>query len=367
MSALVWAAAAAACNVPVYRYALERWEADPYVIAVFHRGPLTAEQQAAVEAMETMSKDGLANVVLIKADLADKVPENLQALWNQQVKAELPWMVVKYPPPLGVSDPVWAGPLSAEAVKALLDSPARREIARSLSRGETASLLLLESGNRKRDDAAAHLLETEARKLEQTLELPELDPSDPEMNTNLVSKVAFSIVRVSRSNPAERMFVNMLVNVDTNLASATEAMLFPVFGRGRALPPATGDEIQAEAIGAMAGFLAGACSCQVKEMNPGYDLLLAVDWGAIFEGAELKDVELPPLVSLSQFASAAGNPPKAASNAPAAPAALAAAVPATAGSGGSLVRNLLIVLGAGVVLITAATFALRSGSRKPPL
>ena len=35
---------ALACSVPVFRYALERWDASPYALVVFHRGrfrPLT--------------------------------------------------------------------------------------------------------------------------------------------------------------------------------------------------------------------------------------------------------------------------------------------------------------------------------------
>ena len=40
-----------ACDVPVYRYALERWEADAYEVSVYHGAPLTAEQQAAVEVL----------------------------------------------------------------------------------------------------------------------------------------------------------------------------------------------------------------------------------------------------------------------------------------------------------------------------
>ena len=35
------AVVAEACSVPVFRYALERWQADPYEVFVFHRGPLT--------------------------------------------------------------------------------------------------------------------------------------------------------------------------------------------------------------------------------------------------------------------------------------------------------------------------------------
>ncbi|MBM3889970.1 MAG: hypothetical protein FJ388_12715, partial [Verrucomicrobia bacterium] len=33
-----------ACSVPVFRYALERWQQDDYPVTIVHRGKLTAEQ-----------------------------------------------------------------------------------------------------------------------------------------------------------------------------------------------------------------------------------------------------------------------------------------------------------------------------------
>ena len=30
-----------ACQIPVFRYALERWQATPYEVVIFHRGPLS--------------------------------------------------------------------------------------------------------------------------------------------------------------------------------------------------------------------------------------------------------------------------------------------------------------------------------------
>jgi len=41
-------------------------------------------------------------------------------------------------------------------------------------------------------------------------------------------------------------------------------------------------------------FLCGACSCQVKERNPGFDLLLATNWNIELYGEE---GEAPPAVS----------------------------------------------------------------------
>ena len=37
---LLLTGASRACNVPVFRYALERWAADHFEVVIFHRGPL---------------------------------------------------------------------------------------------------------------------------------------------------------------------------------------------------------------------------------------------------------------------------------------------------------------------------------------
>ena len=363
ITAFLWPVAALACNVPVFRYALERWEPDPYVFVVFHGQPLTAEQQALVQALETTSQDGLANLAAVKVNVSDKMSEPMEALWKSQGNPALPCVVVRYPPQLRIEQSVWAGPLSAGNIRLLLDSPARREIARRLTKAETSVWLLLEGGDKQQDDEVAQLLETESKRLEKTLELPEQSPMDPEINPNLPLKIAFSILRVARSDPAERMLVNMLLNCDTNLSAATGPMLFPIFGRGRALPPAMGEEIRAEALEAMAGFLTGACSCQVKEMNPGYDLLLAANWNAALEGGEVKEVELPPVIGKAQISTATTSQPADPPAAPVAPVTVAAVDPTPAQSGNQ-VRNLLVVLGGGVLVLVLAVFGLKAANRR---
>jgi hypothetical protein len=55
-------------------------------------------------------------------------------------------------------------------------------------------------------------------------------------------------------------------------------MVFPLFGRGRAMPALVGAGITPENIKDAAAFLAGPCSCEVKRDNPGVDLLLTADW-----------------------------------------------------------------------------------------
>jgi len=358
VTATCCAMAAIACNVPVFRYALERWETDPYEVLVFHRELLTAGQQALVAGLEQAGRDGLANLSVNRLDLSGELPPPLKTLWSSQQNATSPWMVVRYPRQLGIEQPAWTGPLTAETVGVLLDSPARRDLAQKLLSGDSIVWLLLESGDRHRDDQAEQLVEAETQKLQQTLKLPEPSPQDPPINADLPLKIAFSTVRLARSDPAERLLVSLLLNRDSNLLAAKEPMLFPVFGRGRAIPPAIGQEIQPEAIREMAGFLTGPCSCQVKELNPGFDLLLAANWSSLVGYQEVMLPEPPPLVSMSQFAATA------VSNgaATATPAQVSMATrnppPATPGPD-QLVRNLVVVLGIGAGFLAAMTFVLK--------
>jgi len=63
-----------------------------------------------------------------------------------------------------------------------------------------------------------------------------------------------------------------------------QPIAFPIFGRGRVLCALVGDEIKKENVEEICYFLVGGCSCQVKEANPGWDLLLSADWDGMLEG-----------------------------------------------------------------------------------
>jgi hypothetical protein len=163
----------------------------------------------------------------------------------------------------------------------LTDSPIRQELVRRLASGQTAVWLLLESGDAEKDVPAANLVSQELKNLEQTLELPELTASpDDSLAVQLPLEVKFSVLRVPR-NDAEQALVAMLIGSEPDLAERSDPMVFPVFGRGRALLPLIGAGITAHNIHDAAEFLAGPCSCQVKEQNPGFDPLLAADWDGL--------------------------------------------------------------------------------------
>lgn len=300
-----------ACSVPVFRYALEKWPADIYPATVFHRGPLTAEQQALVR---DLSREGLAgklhaNVAVELVDLAQTPPPAALERWQALGQSTLPWLVINFPKAAKLPDAIISSPLSEAAIRQGLDSPARREIVRRLGRGDSAVWVLLEIGDPVRDDATARLVESRLNYLAGVLKLPALDPAD--IAKGLVNvpagglKLAFSVVRVSRANPAEAAFVQMLLGSEGDLRDLREPMVFPIFGRGRALYALAGQGIIHETIDDAASFLIGRCSCQVKEQNPGVDLLLAADWTTLVkaQGTAAKTAEevqpAPEVVAIS--------------------------------------------------------------------
>ncbi len=308
LSAIFAAAPLHACSVPVFRYALEHWPADPYQAVVFHRGPLSDAQQTFIH---DLGADGLAgrlhaNLALKIVDLdADPNPEMVE-LARQSDTGPLPALVVRFPRAARTLATVWSGPLTAETVRQLLDSSARQEIVARLSQGQSAVWVLLESGDLEKDAAAAKLIESRLTDLTSTLTLPKLDPND--IVNGLVSvgqedlRLEFSLLRIARSDTAEQPFIQMLLGTEADLKDSREPIAFPVFGRGRALYAFVGAGIKRETIDQAANFLIGKCSCQVKEMNPGADLLLAADWDSLIKAHAAAAPDLPPLSELAKSA-----------------------------------------------------------------
>ncbi|MCX5685312.1 MAG: hypothetical protein NT049_16775 [Planctomycetota bacterium] len=232
----VCAAPARACNVPVFRYALERWAPAPYEVLIFHRGPLSAEGQAAVADLRARVRADADDspIVLLVTDLDAAPSAAAKKLWDAAPGASLPWMIVRYPESVGVAENLWAGPLGREAAGAAVDSPLRRQIARDLIRGESGVFLLLECGNREKDEAAAKLLAAQLAQLEKTLELPK--PAEGQWNDPVYDekgpppmRLGLKMVRLSRTDPAEQFFVKMLLGPKPPPESDGQPVVFPIF------------------------------------------------------------------------------------------------------------------------------------------
>jgi len=252
------APAAYACDVPVFRYALDRWPADVFRL----------EAPAAVLSGEPLAKEF----------------RNLSSNGDLNLEASVSTNGTKLFFPAHVKNadaPEWQGQLTPEVYRALTDSPVRREVIKRILNGDSAVWILVESGKPELDEPAAKLLQNRLKFLESATGLPHLDPTDPDsqLGPGPELKVQFSLLRVKRTDPQEQGFLSLLAG-PSGLAKfpANEPFFAAVFGRGRVLGAWGQDRLNEEFILDTARFLLGSCSCEVKSLNPGWDLLLRVDW-----------------------------------------------------------------------------------------
>jgi hypothetical protein len=295
---LQWASGAFGCSVPVFRYALERWAADPFQVQIFYQESLEQSDVALIERLENAD----ANISISTVDVGAITDANILETWKEQETETLPWLYVSYPDSHPLAVELASGALDPKLADSVVDSPMRKQIANQLVDGETAVWVLLESGDEAKDEAAWKTLEASLNELESVLELPTLEQEDIDAGLVSVSedelKIAFAAQRLSRDDEAEKMFVRMLLDTEEDLIDSEEPMVFPIFGRGRVLYGLVGKGIIPETIEHAAAYLTGACSCQVKEDNPGVDLLMAMNWNEVVETSLQEDRELPELAGI---------------------------------------------------------------------
>jgi hypothetical protein len=278
-----------ACDVPVFRYALERWPSEPHILCV---GPGADIQPGSL---------GNAHVNLMI--------EMVQTQSVRTVRALMP-----------DAQRVWyEGAWQPDLLARLVDSPLRRRIAHELVTGQTAVWLLLEGSDAATNAAVYRRLEATLALMQREIQLPEspaYDPdapgdTGPELASRVPLRVAFSLHRLKQSDRAEELFIRQLMALRPP-GNGSAPAVFVVFGQGRVL--ALEDDMLTEfGIGEVGAFLCGPCSCQIKEQNPGDDLLFAANWdGAIAGYPEPVKTELP---NGSFFMLGGTNPPSASSNA----------------------------------------------------
>lgn len=308
---------ALACSIPVFRYALERWQPDAYHLLVYHRSALSETEKAAADrlavAADQAGRSGPVNVVVRTVDLdADPAPSDAN-LYKLADSPQLPAAVLAYPAGTRTAKIAWTGRLDDAALASLFDSPVRQQIADRLTAGDSAVWVLLESGDLLKDDAAHKTLTEQLAQQEQKLKLPIEDIVADEQfqpDVKVALKLKFSVIRLSRDDPAEAMLVHMLMSSEEDLSEfSAEPMAFPVFGRGRALYALLGAGINEQVIAKACQFLVGPCSCEVKDENPGVDLLMAYDWNEKVVGSVVSDKPLPELTGLSALALDGDEPP----------------------------------------------------------
>lgn len=292
MCVLLVVSAAVACQVPVFRYALERWASGTYRIYVLSQGELTDAQKEIVQSL-TDEVEGIGQVIVRNGK--DKVSNEETELLAAFRPTDKPLIVGFYPMDSEVTpdQSAFQVPLEQKSIAALTQSPVREELIRRLAAGHSAIWLFLKSGQKSADDAALAKLNSQLEKDSEDLRLPGFDELEvsPDLlrSTKVRLKIQFSVIVIDRADPKERCLVEMLLNSEPDLRASKEPLAFPVFGRGRVLYSLVGEGITSDNIRTAAEFIAGPCSCQVKELNPGFDLLLHCDWDDLIGDVMISD------------------------------------------------------------------------------
>lgn len=366
---LLLAVAAMACNVPVFRYALERWNPDAYEVTLFHDQPLTTDEQGMLKtiASQVVGNDRqLDSFYFSEVDVTASMDDRSRALHAAVKPAKFPHLVVQFPHSRPTEPPAYSGPLTAEIAATIADSPMRRAVAKKILEGESVVWLLVESSDKVKDDAAAALLTAELARLSKELQLPQLDATDSKFHdpdAGPALRMSFTMLRLPRSDAKEAMLLRLLENWEAKEVDRSQPMAFAIFGRGRALPALAGKYLTSKFIEDACAFLVDRCSCQVKEENPGWDLLMPVDWDGIMRGRVSLTKALPTLTSATAVVEQNESirksvEPKLFSMESIEPVAEPITVPRRTGS--TMLRNVITLVVVGLLLIVATSIWLRT-------
>ncbi|MBN2476831.1 MAG: hypothetical protein JXB62_19650 [Pirellulales bacterium] len=316
---LLWVGAvspAQACNTPVFRYAMYNWPPAPYYVFYFHQGETAKEDEPVNKIVDGAFDAELpANLVLQPVDVSqpkqfDAFPKVVQEVWQSKQQSAEPlhavftaWGAQQY-----------AGRLEPAQLEAMIDSPVRQRIGKLFDEGHGILLLILtgpdEEANRRAEQVADEVVAmaaggeilvaggdefgmppgfqpaapgNSAPQGDQPGDQPaaaseaaRADDSKPMLNV--------AVLKLARTDPKETWLVRALLSVEPDLQEfPNDSMIFAVYGRGRAMPPYLGKGITKENLADCVAFLAGACSCLVKDQNPGVDLLMRWNWDATAE------------------------------------------------------------------------------------
>ena len=246
-----------ACTIPVFRFALDRWEADKFHLIL----PTSAAEDTSLQdLLRPLRANGVANMDITTSKDPALTAAELRYSRDSEQK-------------------VWTGNLDKTALERLLDSPARKRILQSILAGDSFIWVIAESGTHE-DAAEVARIEKRLRFLEQVAALPIQDPNDPDsqLGPGPPLRLKFATLRVRRDDPAEAVLLKMLAGPKAGIDPAATSFAAPVFGKGRVLgawPLALLDDATLEDASM---FLVGRCGCRIKNENPGWDLLLNVDW-----------------------------------------------------------------------------------------
>ena len=273
-----------ACSTPVFLYALDRWPPAPYRAVIVKDGALTAKEQSALTTLKSAAEfnGGNLNIIIRQFNSAKLIQSSFAtAITNINRPVKNARLYIFYPAVMDLKNHLWSSPLDTKNVNKIINSPFRKKLAEELLRGNAGVFVIVESNNTASNKITELFLEKNLRLLEKEAELSAQNPlkqDDLAKGTAIPVKITYKIIKISQKG-ADDVIVSSFMKIDPELQKIkNETMVFAVYGQGRALPPMIGNSITKENIQHISTFLSGACSCEVKDMNPGFDLLMNVDW-----------------------------------------------------------------------------------------
>ena len=276
--------AAVACDVPVFRFALERWEPDAYKVVITGK---YSEQ----------AKDELRQLI-------EFINVEVDFLGGEKPRVDL-FSPGEYP------QRIFSNDAPQQAVAKIADSKIRKAIVDKILSGVSGVFIILNSGDEARDHQALIEVNQAIQDAEQQLKIlsgvvsadsEEKDLRDPDNNlrSKLDLKIDFDVIVMDRSDDV--VLTQMLLAVEDDLSDIESVMVFPLFGRGRVLPPFIGNGISRDNLMTPLREITAACSCTIKNQNPGSDIILKADWDARLKGNEvIIEKTLPELTGAGDF------------------------------------------------------------------
>lgn len=290
-------AIAFACKVPVFRYALERWNVDRYTMVVMLDGEPDEEVAGAVKRVMDASATDAANVEVQVIDIAKLSPQEQWQLEDFDSTVETPHLQVFYPERNGRRKLCWEGAFTSSVVDAWLSSPLRSKVIDQLVAGASAVFVLVEGEDPKINQQVEEMVRLGVQQAMSEISIPEgviprlganeylkQHPEaslDDVLRCDIPLKVDFQISRLAfddQNESALRAMGNGLA------ASSSGPWLIPVFGRGRMLDAIDAKDLTAQTVMNACQYMVGECSCTVKTQNPGVDLLMSANWSESLGG-----------------------------------------------------------------------------------
>ncbi|MBN1674771.1 MAG: hypothetical protein JXR37_27245 [Kiritimatiellae bacterium] len=293
--------APAAGKLPLFRHALLNWDADTYQAIVFHKDALSAAHMQWVDSLTRDDREGgqpaaRLDVAVVDAGVRPKIPYRWRQVWDELQEPPLPCVVVCHGAAGRASKPGFVGALGADTAAKLAGSPVRREIARRILAGAAAVFVVLETGAGLLDEQAVGKLARLLPDQEQDMVLPSAPDRVARQARSAAhaSRPRFSAIRLQRADPDEPFLVGMLSTVGRRAGITSRPLVFPVFGRGRCLPPLRGDDLAEADLREVCRYIVGLGYDEDKARNPGVDLMMGVDWNAFLAGERRAEADLAP-------------------------------------------------------------------------